>query len=121
MSPFNWLLYLDVADYLLSRTLEEYCRSAISRAYYGVHGVIKAQLEARGLSFRRRRDSKKAVINWLKSQRDDHALVKLGVELDRLLAERNEADYDTNKVFSYTQAQISIARARNIQTGISRI
>lgn len=48
-------------------------------------------------------------------------MVQLGVELDRLLAERNEADYDTNKVFSHEQARMSIDRARNIQTGISQI
>jgi len=49
---FNWLFYLNVANYLLSQRSEEYWRSAVSRAYYAVFGAVRGILQSQGTQFK---------------------------------------------------------------------
>jgi len=100
MSPFNWLLYLAVADDLMSFGSEAHFRSAVSRAYYGVFVEIRDGIGDRGVQLPKR-DIHKFVRDWLRRQRPQ--LVQIGLDLSRLRRERVQADYFTYVVFSQKQ------------------
>lgn len=114
MSPFNWLLYLGVADDLILQGTEAHCRSGVSRAYYGVFGEIRRTLETRGIRFKGE-NVHREVIEWLRNQ-PDNATVQIGLELDRLRLERNRADYDAMQNFTQSRAKKSLLGARRIAT-----
>ncbi|MCK4330976.1 MAG: hypothetical protein KAW81_00315 [Dehalococcoidia bacterium] len=116
MSPFDWLIYLDVADNLLGFHAEGYSRSAVSRAYYGVFGEIRDRLEHRGIQFKRE-NIHREIIEWLKNQADK-GIVHIGVELDRLRRERNWADYNSIRTFTRLRAEKSLLKARSMQRSI---
>mgnify|MGYP001042182468 FL=1 len=110
---FNWLFYLNVANHLLSQRSEEYWRSAISRAYYAVFGVVRGILQSQGTQFKSD-NIHRQVINRLKRHKNPTAQ-QIGVSLDRLRRERNKADYDDGISISYNEASMAIAVARKIQ------
>lgn len=116
MSPFNWLLYLDVADDLMSFGSEAQFRSAVSRAYYGVFGKIRSKLETQGIQFEWK-NIHHQVIKWLRSQ-PQVSVIHIGVELDRLRRDRNRADYDGIHTFSRSRAEKSLLQARSIENNI---
>lgn len=116
MSPFNWLLYLDVADYLMLSMSEAHFRSAVSRAYYGVFGEIHGRLQTRGVQLQRK-NIHQEVIRWLRNQ-SQMGIVQIGMELDRLRRERNRADYAAMKRFTEQCAKKSLLKARSIEINI---
>jgi len=116
---FDWLRYVDVADHLLTQQGEEFFRSAISRAYYGVFCIIRDILEKnQGHRFPTDRSVHRQVINSLRSDlRPDVA--SLGYDIDRLFRERNRADYRTGLQFKQSQGRKSVSLAKSIQSRIS--
>jgi uncharacterized protein (UPF0332 family) len=120
-SGFNWLLYLDVADHLLTQSGEEFFRSATSRAYYGVFCSIRDLLEdSRGRPFPRGRNIHPEVIKALKNGSSSD-FVQMGIDLDRLRRERNRADYSTNGSFDLARGRKCMWWAREIQNRLSDI
>lgn len=84
---FDWLTYLNVANYLLPQRSEEYWRSAISRAYYAIFGMVRGILRSQGTQFKSD-NVYRQVINWLKGHKNPTAQ-QIGVNLDRLRRKRN--------------------------------
>ncbi len=119
MSPFNWLLYLDVADNLISSDSEACLRSAVSRAYYGVSSEIRSKLESSGIRFRRD-NIHRGVIQWLRNQ-PQASKMSIGLELDRLRLERNRADYNAMETFTQPRAEKALLEARQIVSGIGNL
>ncbi len=119
---FYWPEYLDLAEELLvegkgTPRNEAKLRSAISRAYYAVYNSADKYADAKGIrSFQekiygsRHRDLSKRFKNS-----NAKRLKQLGVNLDRLLNQRIDADYYFNYKSSQDltkQAEISISQAR---------
>lgn len=116
---FDWLVYLNVASYLLSQTGEEYWRSAISRAYYAVFGAVRGILQSRGAQLKSD-NVHRQVINRLKRHKNPTAR-QIGVNLDRLRRERNKADYDGGLSISRNEASIAITIAQKIRRNLPAI
>lgn len=116
MSPFDWLTYLDIADDLMMTHSEGHFRSAVSRAYYGVFGKIRAVLETRQICFQPP-NVHMEMIRWLRDQ-DEDKVAQIGVELDRLRRERVHADYDATREFTHSRARKSLLEARSIQRSV---
>lgn len=117
---FDWLLYLRVADHLLTQPGEAFMRSATSRAYYGVFGSLKGALERSGEHFSTEGNVHRQVIDKLKNNAHSD-VVQLGQHLDRVRRERNRADYDSRERFDLIRAQKALQLARRIQAGISSV
>jgi uncharacterized protein (UPF0332 family) len=100
---FNWLLYLDVADKLVSYNSEACYLSAISRAYYRAFGKVRSQLELSGFSFNQT-NIHQQVIAWLKNKADLD-IKTIGWDLDKLRQERNRADYNAKESFDKLRAE----------------
>ena len=109
---FDWLLYLNVADKLISLESEAGFRSAVSRAYYGVFGEVRNQLEIKGLSFNQA-NVHQQVIEWLTSQTDS-SIKKIGWDLHYLRSERNRSDYNARVSFDRQRAEKSLILARSL-------
>jgi len=116
MNLFNWLLFLDVADHLISFGTEASYRSATSRVYYGVFGEIRHRLENQGIRFRHT-NIHSQVIGWLRDQ-PQSGLKQIGLNLGRLRRERNFADYDAMHKFTQQRAKKSLLQAQMIQSTI---
>ena len=119
-TQFNWLLYLALGDHLLRQSGEEYYRSAVSRAYYGVFCHIRDILQQRGTSFAIAADVHRQVITALKSDSRPE-VAQLGEDLDGLRHQRNLADYRTNAQFSLRWARRYHRRARSIRNRIANL
>ena len=118
-TQFNWLLYMEVAEYLVRQRGESYYRSAISRAYYGAFCYARdtlARVQSRTSS--RRGDAHEQVINALKSDPRPE-VADLGESLHRLHTERNRADYRTRVQFVVSRARGALSAARKICDGIT--
>ena len=114
-NQFNWLLYLEVADYLLNQQEEQFSRSATSRAYYGLFCHVKDALERRqGAPFPTYGSIHKQVIDALKND-SSQTVAQLGYDLDRLRRERIQADYQVRR-FSLPRGRKSMILARDIES-----
>jgi len=109
---FNWLLYLDLADDLATNGTESSCRSAVSRAYYGVFGKIRDTLEKDGKLFSPG-NIHMEIISWLNNH-DDAKIRIIGREMNRLRRERNNADYEAGIVFDESRTLESLDRSHSI-------
>jgi uncharacterized protein (UPF0332 family) len=109
---FDWLLYLNVADKMISLESEAGFRSAISRAYYGVFGKVRNRLETKGLSFNQD-NVHQHVIEWLISQSDSN-IKKIGWDLHYLRGERNRSDYNSKLCIDRQRAEKSLILARSL-------
>jgi uncharacterized protein (UPF0332 family) len=120
---FDWLLYIKMTEKLLRRKpkgMEEaYLRTAISRAYYGIFGKLRQDLETRGIKFPGNRNIHQELIKKLKASSDALEL-QAGVQLDRLRRERNSADYDANAYFDQTRARKAKILAGEINQWLAR-
>lgn len=106
---FNWKEYVRLAEFLHKQGSEECLRSAISRAYYGVFGIVR---NLKGLK-ETRADIHSMVINSFKNsyKKDEKFVGKL---LDDLRRQRNIADYDEEKVISFEDSKRCILKAKEI-------
>jgi uncharacterized protein (UPF0332 family) len=120
MINFDWLLYLELSDFLISSGYskqipsgsENFYRSAISRAYYGAFDKIRTELEYKGFKFSQA-NVHSQVIEWLISQ-SNLGIKAIGRELDFLRRERNRADYVAGDTFGKYRAEKSLIIARSI-------
>ena len=118
---FDWKDYIKLAEKLQEEpdknSIEEaYYRSIISRSYYGVFCIsrIKAGLE----SYRPRPRTgdpgvhEKVISYYKNSNRPEKKLV--GKFLDDLRRERNDADYNGNKIVGKALAERAISKAKKV-------
>jgi len=119
MRPFDWFLYLDVAKALAQTPSEARLRSAVSRAYYGVFGAIRARLTTAGFRPSRQGRAHSEVITWLRQSGQEERQV--GNELDRLRLERNEADYNALTDFTLSRAKSALRKADWIETRVKAL
>ncbi len=119
---FYWSEYFDLANELLNEgkgdTLNEAkLRSAISRAYYAVYNTADKYADAKGIRSFQEKISGSRHRDLIKKFKNSNAKghKQLGVDLNRLLNQRIDADYHFNYRSSQdltNQAEISISRAR---------
>ncbi len=127
MTEYNWLLFLDLADLLVSSSFssqipsgsETLYRNAISRSYYGVFGKLRDEMEKNGHHFTHSKVHQQ-LIDWFLNQ-SDKQLSYIGKELNRLRHERNLADYDSKYIVTQLSAKKSIERARLLITNFKQI
>lgn len=100
---------------------EEYGRSAVSRACYGMFGVIRERLEGQtGRRFTQDRSVHSQVIEALIADTRPE-FKEVGQNLDRLRRERNRADYDGRTPFSANEARLAVALARQIESQVPEL
>lgn len=114
---FDWRLYIKLAGKLINfqgekSLAESYSRSAISRAYYGVFCSSRNFLSLRGIAVPKR-DVHRFVIDRYKKSLDLNEK-KIGIELDRLRRDRNDADYEDRKSIDKNYALRSYGRSKGI-------
>jgi uncharacterized protein (UPF0332 family) len=110
IKSFDWLRYINLADKLVLDDSEEYYRTAISRAYYGIFGKMRNDLESKGVSFTNT-NSHQELIKWLKSQSKTSSI---GFHMDYLRRERNKADYGTHSTITKNHSEDSVALSHRI-------
>lgn len=105
---FNWELYIQLADELISYQedadlREAYLRSAVSRCYYGIFCIARNHLIAKNVPIPRVDTHKFVRERYQKLPRN--AEKKIAKNLRRLWKERKDADYED-------EADIDIKRAK---------
>lgn len=96
---FDWGEYLRLAKDLAKKTGEAELRSAISRAYYSVFITARNLLIARNIPLTYSGKDHKLVPETLKARGEMSRNIKateVGTNLERLLSDRNIADYENN-------------------------
>jgi len=98
---FDWRKYIKLAEDLLGQGDEAHWRSSISRAYYGVFCLARNKA---GYKHVKKSDVHRAVIQYYKmsSSPDDKFVGKV---LDELRRNRNDADYNDDKVIDFRLAE----------------
>ncbi|MDO9289597.1 MAG: hypothetical protein Q7T83_12520 [Thermodesulfovibrionales bacterium] len=105
---FNWKLYVDLSNELISHQRtpslkDAYLRSAISRSYYGVFCIAREPLiyetvyDSKVESHKEVREHYNSAVTRKERQ--------IGTKLSRLWAERKAADYDTDATFDDERAR----------------
>ena len=93
MTTYNWDDYLTLARSLAARSTDDAAlRSAISRAYYAVHGTARQFLRGKQVSAELVGQHKQ-LGNWFENRPDLRAR-QIGATGNRLRIRRNKADYD---------------------------
>ncbi len=111
-SIFNWLLFVDLADKLVSIDAEAAYRSSVSRAYYGVFGEIRSGLKKQGVFFEGI-NIHYQMISWLENN-PKKEISSLGLRLDILRKQRNNADYNSSAVITRLTAIQTVSQSRLI-------
>jgi uncharacterized protein (UPF0332 family) len=108
---FNWELYIQLADELISYEAkadlrEAYLRSAMSRCYYGVFCIAKNHLVAKNIDIPRV-DTHRFVRE--RYQRSSSNIEKeIGDSLRRLWKERKDADYEDESGIDLRRAKTAL-------------
>ncbi len=92
---FDWSKFV-LLGYLLCEDGEEYVRSAISRQYYGLFGIVRRYLinvEYKDTLLSRKGDVHGRVFDELKHS-NDATLKEISKVFNKLRVARNQADYD---------------------------
>jgi len=107
---FDWKDFIRLSEELIKRSDEASLRSGISRAYYGVFCIARNK---QGLKHYKKPDVHREVIaRYMNSKNNQEQ--EIGQLLDKLRRERNDADYDEDKVINSQLAQRVLLRAKNI-------
>lgn len=104
---FNWRDFITLGELFVTpqgeKLQEAYWRTAISRFYYGVFGLIREGLESKGFTVPRDKNVHLYIIEALRKS-DNEKEREIGLHLDRLRRERNIADYDSE--FSVNEVKV---------------
>jgi len=99
---FDWNAYLELAERLTTDNATKEAvaknRSAVSRAYYAVYNLARAQVPP-GVTRRRRGSSHRDLIDHF-DQCGQHSIANL---LESMRDRRNGADYDAEKHSTYPE------------------
>jgi uncharacterized protein (UPF0332 family) len=124
---FDWSDYLSLAESLSQHPEapgpeEAALRAAISRAYYAAYCTARNFAHSRGeITLTRTAGDHQLVIGHFKGS-EDRGKKSIGLWLDRLRDNRNSADYDDTLTGNpRSQAQSSIAQARNVLTKLNTL
>lgn len=114
---FDWRLYIKLADELINfkrknLLAESYWRSAISRAYYGVFCLSRNFLLSKRITIPRKNVHLFVIDRYKRSF--DQEEKKIGIELDRLRKDRNDADYEDRISIDKNYALRSYGRSERI-------
>jgi len=107
---FDWVEYVKLAEELQKQADESYLRSSISRAYYGVFCIARNK---KGYKNYTKSDIHWKVIGEYKNSisRDEQLVGKF---LDDLRKERNDADYNENKLIKKQLTERTVLKAKEI-------
>lgn len=122
---FNWSDYHRLAENLLNNPhppdLEEaICRSAISRAYYAAFWAAREIAAREGAPLIQGGGDHGVVKRYFKQHRED-TCYKIGVALERLLNNREKADYKALETINRKLAQASVKDAAFVLETIPRL
>ena len=114
---FDWSLYIQLADELISHQktpdlLEAYLRTAISRSYYGVFCIARNSLVSRGATIPKVDTHKFVRDKYWKSP--NRAEKKIGKDLLELWRERKDADYEDGATIDINRARTAYEMAKRI-------
>lgn len=117
---FDWSEYLNLANKLVrakstTPQADEAChRAAVSRAYYAAYCLARNLARGRGwVTLTGSAKDHATVKNYFKNSRQ-RKKKQIGVDLERLRADRNDADYKDILSNPSAIASVSIARANKI-------
>lgn len=106
---FDWIDYVILSEELLLIEEESCLRSSISRAYYGVFGIIRGKIKFI------KNTGTSVHINLINELKFSTSKIqrKLGKDLDEFRRARNKADYDSKYKIEkeYAERWIILARA----------
>ncbi|MCK4252063.1 DNA-binding protein [candidate division WOR-3 bacterium] len=117
---FNWIDLLRVAADLLKKSGEEYYRSSINRAYYGVFGKTRQRLKTEEKKIFQPPNVHKQVIDYFKKN-NDNLYRQIGYDLDRLRKERVKADYKDDIIIKRDTALKVHTWAEKLKTDLAAI
>ena len=108
---FNWKLYIDLADKLISyqgkvHLREAYLRSAMSRCYYGIFCIARNHLIAKNIPISRVNTHKFVREKYQRSTRNIEK--KIAKNLRRLWKERKDADYEDEANIDFQRAKTAL-------------
>ncbi len=107
---FDWRKYIELADELLKQGSEAHWRSSISRAYYGVFCLARNKSGYKNV---KTANVHKDVIQYYKmSSNPDYKLV--GKVLDELRRNRNDADYNGERMIDSQLAERVLLKSFDI-------
>ncbi len=107
---FDWKEYIKLAEELLKQVDEAHLRSSISRAYYGVFCIARNKS-----GYKRTKATnvhKSVILHYQRSHNLDYKFV--GKLLDELRRNRNDADYNEDKVIDLRLAERVLAKSSMI-------
>ncbi|RLE07347.1 hypothetical protein DRZ78_03135 [Candidatus Aerophobetes bacterium] len=104
---FDWRDYIRLAEDLMRHNEEAYARTVISRAYYGVFCLSRNKAGFR--NYKESNVHQKVIKHYQKSKNDNEQYV--GKVLDDLRKERNDADYNEDKVINSQLAHRVLLKA----------
>lgn len=107
---FDWTDFIRLADALIKSKDEASLRSGISRAYYGVFCIARNR---KGFKNYKKPDVHRKVIDKYQNSNSNKERY-IGRVLDGLRRERNDADYDEDKMISPSLAQRNLLKAKKI-------
>jgi len=125
---FNWKDYIRLAEDLIKYNKEAYFRSGISRAYYGVFCLSRNKAGFKDYRFywnyvkeikknyknkNRHVSVHEALVNYYESSKDPKEQ-SVGKILDELRKNRNDADYNEDKVIDFRLAQRVLLKSKEI-------
>lgn len=113
---FDWKKFIELAEILVNQETEEAFRTAVSRSYYGVFGILR---NIKGFKKHKGGDVHSKLIESLKKS-DKEKEREIGRLLDELRRYRNYADYSEDRKIDKNLAENCIAKANKILNQLSQ-
>lgn len=107
---FDWKEFIRLAEELINRSDEASLRSGISRAYYGVFCIARNKKGFKNSTHPN--VHKQVIMEYCNSYNPTEKYI--GEVLDKLRKERNDADYNEDKVINSQLAQRILLKAKDI-------
>lgn len=114
---FDWRDYLKLSDELAKRTDEASWRSSISRAYFGAWCIARNKKGYKDYETKAKENIHWLVINAYKGEKYK-SLRKAGWNLDELRKNRNDADYNEDRLIDKDVAERMLILAKQVLTSL---
>lgn len=113
--PFDWNLYIELAKELLDGQRGKdpvqgaHLRTSISRSYYGIYCIARNYLKDKGIQISDREPHK--FVREIYSASASGQEMRIGENLGRLLRRRNTADYESDAIINFSEANTAYQHA----------
>jgi len=118
---FDWNEYLRLAQQLGGLADDAASRTAVSRAYYSAFHAASMSVESNKITTNPKYERDRHLRIWnIYMDSSNKECRRIGNSGQRLKAERQYADYDSESSFPETRVERSIAQARALVAGLVR-